>query len=91
MREARGEWLESATISTKSGLMRLNERGGWRMRCLWKGWGGDSFPSANKQEDGTTPHDNLVCLLCQREARVRLEVDWWLDCTSPVEKVAVAG
>ncbi len=54
-------------------------------------WGGDSFPSANKQEDGTTPHDNLVCLLCQREARVRLEVDWWLDCTSPVEKVAVAG
>jgi hypothetical protein len=40
---------------------------------------GDLFPSGKKQEDGTTPHDNFVCLLCQREARIRSEVDWWLD------------
>jgi hypothetical protein len=40
---------------------------------------GDLFPSGTKREDGTTPHDNFVCLLCQREACIRCEVDWWLD------------
>jgi len=61
------------------------------MRCLWKLVGGDLFPSENKREDGTTPHDNLVCVLCQREARVRREVDWWLDGYELGGKVAVAG
>ncbi len=54
-------------------------------------WGGDWFPSGNKREDGTTPHDNLVCLLCQREARIQREVDWWLDGDERGRKVAVAG
>ena len=51
-------------------------------------WGGDLFPSGNKREDGTTPHDNLVCLLCQREACIRCEVNWWLERD---RKVAAAG
>jgi hypothetical protein len=29
----------------------------------------DLFPSGNKREDGTTPDDNFVCLLCQHEMR----------------------
>ena len=52
---------------------------------------GDLFPSGNKREDGTTPHDNFVCLLCQREASIRCEVNWWLDCYEPGRKVAAAG
>ena len=54
-------------------------------------WGGDLFPSGNKREDGTTPHDNLVCLLCQREASVRGEVDWWLDYMQSPDVVANQG
>jgi hypothetical protein len=49
---------------------------------------GDLFPSGNKREDGTTPHDNFVCLLCQREACIRCEVDWWLDWYERGRKVA---
>jgi len=51
---------------------------------------GDLFPSGNNREDGTTPHDNFVCLLCQREARIRLEVGWWLDRDGSEPKVAPA-
>jgi len=36
-------------------------------------------------------HDNLVCLLSQREARIQREVDWWLDGDERGRKVAVAG
>ena len=49
---------------------------------------GNLFPSGNKREDGTTPHDNFVCLLCQREACIRCEVNWWLERD---RKVAAAG
>jgi len=49
---------------------------------------GDLFPSGNKREDGTTPHDNFVCLLCQREACIRCEVNWWLERD---RKIAAAG
>jgi hypothetical protein len=54
------------------------------------GYLGDLFPSGNDREDGTTAHDNFVCLLCQREVRIRLEVEWWLDRDGSGPKVAPA-
>ena len=61
------------------------------MRCLWRLVGGRFVSSGNKRKDGTTPHDNLVCLLCQREASVRGEVDWWLDYMQSPDVVANQG
>jgi len=45
--------------------------GSWRQ--------GDLFPSGNRREDGTTPDDNFVCLLCQREVREMREMERVLD------------
>ena len=45
--------------------------GSWRQ--------GDLFPSGNRREDSTTPDDNFVCLLCQREVREMREMERVLD------------
>jgi hypothetical protein len=61
-------------------------------RCVYVSWReGDFFPSGYQREDGTMPHDNLVCRRCQREACLRLEVDWWLDRDRDGSKLASAG
>ncbi len=39
----------------------------------------DLFPSANTREDATTPDNNFVCLLCQREVREMKEMERALD------------
>jgi hypothetical protein len=60
--------------------------------CVCGSWRqGDFVPSGYQREDGTIPHDNLVCRRCQREACLRLEVDWWLDRDRDGSKVARAG
>jgi hypothetical protein len=60
--------------------------------CICGSWReGDFFASGCKREDGTMPHDNLVCRRCQREACLRLKVDWWLDRDRDGSKVARAG
>ena len=61
------------------------------MRCLWKVVGRrfvSKWAQAGRWQDA---HDNLVCLLCQRETRIQREVDWWLDGDERGRKVAVAG
>ncbi len=60
--------------------------------CVCGSWReGDFVPSAHQREDGTIPHDNLVCRRCQREACLRVEVDWWLDRDRDASKVLRAG
>jgi hypothetical protein len=60
--------------------------------CVCGSWReGDFVPSGYQREDGTIPHDNLVCRRCQRDACLRVEVDWWLDRDRNPSKVARAG
>jgi len=36
---------------------------------------GDLFPSGNKRQDGTTPHQNFVCARCQRDVRELRDIE----------------
>ena len=52
-------------------ILQCGVCGSWRQA--------DLFPSGNTQEDATTPDDNFVCLLCQREVQEMQEMVRALD------------
>jgi hypothetical protein len=52
-------------------ILQCGVCGSWRQA--------DLFPSANAREDATTPDNNFVCLLCQREVREMKEMERALD------------